>query len=714
MCGLGGVFRFPGTAPLPAEDRVPAAMLRQLHHRGPDDGTVLRWDGAALVFTRLALTAPGAGQQPFASADGLVHLIANGEVYNHRELERELPGPAAWSGSDCEVLLHLYERDGLAFLDRVRGMVAVVVVDRRRGRVVLGRDRFGIKPLFLATPPGRLVVGSEIKTLFTHPAVPREVDWPAALASQALSAAPRLDTAPPRSWFRGVEMVPAGTVTAISLRDGSRRERTVRPAAADLSALVTAEDYVHAFGELLAESVRACATSDAGVGLFLSGGLDSAAVAVLARDRDVPTFSALTPTTVRSGDAPAAWDLAREYGLPHHQVLFAPADVPDPDRWANLVRSMETPQCGPEQFYKDGLHRYAKARYPGLKAMLLGAAADEYCGGYTDTISPDGSWEGFLDAVATMSPRHAPEWHTAAGPLLRPGWADPAGGEPADPYREFAAWKARDVTQYNLWHEDRTAAASGVEARVPFLDQRLVRLVESIPEKLRPDLLWDKRIVRDAVAGVLGTRWRQREKVPFHAGTGYRHTYRGFAAMLAADGHRLLDMALGSAAARRVLDADTIRRTIDGLADRPGPGTVERVLRLVNLGLLAGMTPDTVAYPAGTDLAAIELSPANAGAPLPVPPTVQPGPLWTERSVLALTGGAAIVADLRDGAVFLARDGEFEFELAGTDAPWTRFLLAVDGTRTVAQLAAGTGVPAAEHAEDLDTLITAGLLAVDR
>src|SRR2546430_14723549 len=172
MCGLAGIARFSG-ASAPEDVQVLREMARTLVHRGPDDTTFRFDDAVGLAFDRLSIVDPVGGAQPLVSEDESVALIANGEVYNHRELEARLPaGARPRTRSDCEVLVHLYRQHGRRFLDDVRGIFAVAIWDRRRPRLVLARDRFGVKPRYFHRAEQRLVSGPGGRARFPGPRRP--------------------------------------------------------------------------------------------------------------------------------------------------------------------------------------------------------------------------------------------------------------------------------------------------------------------------------------------------------------------------------------------------------------------------------------------------------------------------------------------------------------------------------------------------------------
>jgi asparagine synthase (glutamine-hydrolysing) len=718
VCGLALIASVDGSPLPPPRRAVLDRMVRTVAHRGPDEQEYFHEPQAALGFTRLSLVDPESGGQPLHAPDGSAVLIANGEIYNHRELAAALASRAPMrTRSDCEVLAHLYAERGRDFVRDIRGMFAIIVVDVRRRKVVLARDRFGIKPLYYHRTPDRVAAASEIKALFCDPDTPRSVDWPATLGSSLFAAVPAVSDQRPTTWFSDIEQVEAGTVVEIDLRDGrcSTHRYWTLPTD-DVGADRDGAAYIEEYGRLLAESVRDCATADAEIGLFLSGGVDSAAVAALARDvAPMQTFTAVNPGTLANGDAQFAHQLADRLGLPNHQVIFDPRRMPSAGEWKDLVWQVETPMCGPEVFYKYELHRYARSVAPDLKGMLLGAASDEFNGGYSRDLSDDTGWSGFLEAVQSMRDRGA----QLRRPELRP-WVEQFGGSlltdaalglPEDAYRSYLESEHRKIAQYNVWHEDRTAAASGIEARVPFLDHRLVELVASVPPPLRPQLLWDKEILRSAMRTVLPPGFRQRPKVAFFYGSGTADVYAGFAAMLLQDGAALVHEALDQPAAKDLLRTDAVLAALRRAATS-GSGELELVLRLVNIGLLDSMTADLPAPLVD------RLRPA-------LPPRHQ-APDWDQaaRELPALLGlvsepdpdrplelgDGVLLAESREdpGTLLVLVDGELEYVV--DDPGQGRLLRAVDGRTPLRALLADAGVRLAEVREMLDESVRAGLL----
>jgi asparagine synthase (glutamine-hydrolysing) len=725
MCGLAGIASFGAAPRRDAEVPVLHAMTRSVAHRGPDEQATVREGQVALGFTRLALVAPDAGDQPIWTSDRRVVLIANGEVYNHRQLHRRLTTAAEMrTGSDCEVLAYLYQERGRDFLRDVHGMFAVVLYDVPRRRLVLARDRFGIKPLYFHRDAERIVLASEIKALFQDPRTPREIDWRAALASPVLQSAPVFTDSTPISWFAGIEYVQPGTVMEIDLADGRTSTYRYWEFPGERPPVAASDDEATAeYRRLLADSVADCASADAELGLLLSGGVDSAAVAALAvRTTALHTFTVLNPATIEGGDASHADLVARRLGLTNHQVHLPLDHRPTPEAWRRFLWLMEHPMAGAEAYLKHEMYRYARATRPDLKGMLLGAASDEFNGGYSVDLAGGGDWATFLANLSLLARRGeargdltATVWNETLGaPVLRTGRR--AAGD--DDYLRYLACEYRKIYQYNVWHEDRSAAGSGIEARVPFLDHRLVELVAGLPPDRREHLLWNKRILRDAVRDLLPAEIVEREKVPFVHGAGVHHTQRMLIRLLDQRGRELVTSALSGPGARQYLDPGAVHRMIDGMVAGAGTEAVDLLLRLVNLGLLEGMLAD--------------LPPAIVDQPAPPVPRAWPDPDfrtdgghaiarrvlgWRElpgHAVPAWTAGV-LVLDATDGSGsrFIVRDGTIEFAV-DRDAPaWHTMLPLIDGRHDLTGLLAAVGARAGDVIDPLCTAIDAGLLTVD-
>ena len=391
MCGIAGYINLDGR-PLARETAAPllTAMGDAIHHRGPDDTRIMLWENVGFVFKRLSIVDIAGGAQPFETADGSVCAMVNGAIYNHREIRPDLArSHTLRTQSDCEVIPYLYLERGLGLFDTVNGMFAVALLDRRKRRVLLGRDRTGVKPLLYCIADGGrvLVFASELKGLFAHPAVPRVFDWQAFTPEGRAAIAGRADF---QSGFAGIESVPPAALVDVDLRRGTVATHRYwsLPAHDEPSVYRTEQYYVDWYRALLEDSVRLRLMADVGYGLFLSGGVDSSIIAAIAaRAGPFPTFSVLSRSTAGSGDAEAAHDVAAALGLPNHQVHFDEATIDiSPDDWRRILWHCEMPHVTAEQLFKFYLHAFARERHPGLKVMLLGQGSDEFNGGYLSLV----------------------------------------------------------------------------------------------------------------------------------------------------------------------------------------------------------------------------------------------------------------------------------------------------------------------------------------
>ncbi|MFL6161955.1 MAG: asparagine synthase (glutamine-hydrolyzing) [Jatrophihabitantaceae bacterium] len=721
MCGIAGVAVLSG-APLDPRDRVALrAMSGAIAHRGPDGDSLFEDHSVGLAFRRLALVAPDSGDQPLFDSRKDVVLVANGEVYNHKELRSRLSGnPVIRTRSDCEVLAHLYAERGTGFLDEVRGLIAVALWDRARNRIVLARDRFGIKPLFFSVSGGRVVFGSEIKALFAHPAVQRRLDWEGALRSQVFALDSRLATDPATSWFVGVEAVAPGTVVTIDLGTGAvtRHEYWALPAAA-AAPMMSDEQYIAEYHRLLVEAVDEATTSDTEIGLFLSGGIDSMSIAAIAGElgRPLHTFSVLSGSTLASGDAEFAHLAAQHTGMTNHFLAFEPSETPNSDEWRALLWLLETPLCTAEHFYKYYLHRLAKSVRPELRGMMLGQGSDEFNGGYADALSDDtNGWDDFERIVRRLAERSAAaqagtlsSWWNRDDPLLSGALLEQYR-LPADPYQDYLRWRLRFVEQYQCWHEDRTAAGNGIEGRVPFFDHRLVELSVSVPAARRADLFWQKRILRDGMRKLLPAEIFRRPKVSFYAGQGAYYATRLIRGILANDDGALVEQALSTAGAGTFLNVEAIRRKVATLDTTCGLDDAELLLRLVNLGLLEVMCEENTqpSLLAASARDTIEVTVSDwARDCRNLEARYRPLPDEKSRPVLPLT--VQLLRNRQDDLI-IAYDGELQFEVTAEDAPELHAVLPLcDGELRVDEIGQAVGLPTQVVAAQLREAVEAGV-----
>jgi asparagine synthase (glutamine-hydrolysing) len=549
MCGICGLVQLDGTAVDPAP--LPA-MVAALRHRGPDsDGTLV--DGpVALGVRRLSIIDLALGDQPIANEDGSIHVIQNGEIYNYRELRDRLRqrGHTFRTESDTEVLVHLYEDEGPAFVRRLRGMFAIALWDSRARRFVAARDRFGIKPFHYRRAGQLLSFGSELKAL---PA--GEVDLDAVEAFLAFNSIPA-----PLTIWRDTRKLPAGHLLVWEGRGEPRIERFARPAPVPAAEVRTYEEESELVEELrarLRESVRAHLVADVPVGVLLSGGIDSSVLAALAA-----TESSKRLQTFSIGFEERAFDeledarkVAERYDTDHHELVLRP-DVAD--LLPKIVATFDEPFADSSALPTYVVSELA-ARH--VKVGLSGEGGDELFGGYytyvADLLAPrvgrlaaaarplverlpsssakasfDYKAKRFVRAVDLPPLERHLAWKEifsaeACAELLAPGRR--GNSDPFDVYRaryaetEGAEPLARlqdvDLGIYLvddlLVKTDRASMAHSLEARVPFLDEIVAGFALSLPTDLKVRGLQKKRILRRAAAPLLPRSLLHRRKRGF-------------------------------------------------------------------------------------------------------------------------------------------------------------------------------------------------------
>jgi asparagine synthase (glutamine-hydrolysing) len=375
MCGFAGVVSFTDAEP---DNSIAPMLSRALAHRGPDGEGVYASNRALLVHRRLAIIDPTpAGAQPMGSGDGRWQLAYNGEVYNHRELRAGLEshGEVFRTSSDTEVLLRLLMREGTAGLARVRGMFALALWDERNRTLLLARDRFGIKPLYVSSDATRVVFASEIGALRRSGLVPRTVSPGGVLAYLAWASIPA-----PLTWLEGVEALPPATWRRYGADGVAVNGAFADPAAAYVTTDASPDEETLRAQTAAAvrNAVRAHLVADVPVGVFLSGGIDSGAIVSAARDvtgADLRTYTVVVDDAEYS-EAAVAERVARMFGTTHHVLKVDAAHVAD-DLPA-IVQRLDQPTA-------DAVNTYYVSRAvaaSGVKAVLSGVGGDEMFGGY--------------------------------------------------------------------------------------------------------------------------------------------------------------------------------------------------------------------------------------------------------------------------------------------------------------------------------------------
>jgi asparagine synthase (glutamine-hydrolysing) len=556
MCGIAGVVRRDGAVtPDPS-----AALGAALAHRGPDGRGAWRAaaQDAVLVHTRLAIIDPGpSGAQPMATPDGRHRIVFNGEIYNYRELRRSLEarGEQFATGSDTEVLLRLLACDGPAALAQVRGMFAFGWWDAGARALVLARDRFGIKPLYVAAGDRSIAFASEIHALVASGLVERAIDPAGVLGFLEWGTVP-----PSLTYVAGVESLAPGSWMRWS-QDGA----CTRRAFADVAGVYarphsgcTEEALRERAGAAVQQSVAAHLVADVPVGVFLSGGIDSSAILSAA---SASGAAALNTYTVRFDERSSEHEYARlvasTFGATHHElVLDASRIVADLPR---ILARLDQPTL-------DAVNSYyvsAAVAETGIKAVLSGSGGDEMFGGYPSfTRLPSAMrWKRRMQplvpvmgpAVSAMLPERLTErWRhfmagngrmdaayrtqrglfmpaeveRLAGPALKDCWASASArvasaesalfdGGASTLEGDVARLETRVYLGSQLLRDlDVMSMAHGLEVRVPFVDHVLLEAVW--PDLgAHPSLMRNKRLLHETLARPLPREAVDRPKQGF-------------------------------------------------------------------------------------------------------------------------------------------------------------------------------------------------------
>ena len=541
MCGIAG---FTGPNDRAALER----MTQSLRHRGPDSAGFWEGPGVSLGVRRLAIIDVATGEQPVFNEDKTVAVVFNGEIYNYIELRQQLERAGhrfSTDHSDTEVIVHLYEDRGLDFLHELNGMFAIALWDARRRRLVLARDRLGIKPLYLARVPGGVAFGSEPKALLQHPAVSRAPDFAAIHHYLSLKNVPA-----PLSAFRDIEQLRAGELAVCTDGDVERQRwwRVEFRQGADM-------DEREAAGQiraLLQDSVRLQMRSDVPFGAYLSGGVDSSSVVALLAKLGagrIKTFTLVYDDDFpnKENDRRFARQVADQYGTEHHEHLVTFNDLPE--KLDHVVRAFDEPFSGVISTYF-----ITQSIAQHVKVALSGDGADEMFASYLAhrIASPLAAYASGRNDPAALAPFENEPSRLAS--LVARGdeaarrmglyllddaqknelysasmRAAVAGLSTEQVIRDtLAACKVADPLNRALFLDletllpdqvlafvDRLSMAHSVEVRPPFLDHRLVEFVAGLSGSVKIKGGRVKHILKEAVADLLPAELLARPKEGF-------------------------------------------------------------------------------------------------------------------------------------------------------------------------------------------------------
>jgi asparagine synthase (glutamine-hydrolysing) len=569
MCGITGFFGIPDRSVPPRV--LLQRMISAISHRGPDDQGIFVDDKVGLGHARLSIIDLVSGRQPMANADQTIFVSFNGEIFNYVELRQELidRGHHFATHSDTEVILHLYEEMGADCVKRFNGDFAFALWDSRRKRLMLARDRMGVRPLFYATRGSSLVFSSEIKSLLEVPGIDASLD-PIALDQIFTLWFPLA----PRTPFKDVfELPPAHLLLADPDGIAIRRYWKLEYPELGEDALGGRgeRDIAEELGELLLDATRIRLRSDVPVGAYLSGGLDSsiiaAAIKSIVPDR-LGTFS-VTFDSPEFDESDYQREMASALHTEHRSIKIGGQNIAR--AFPSVIKHTECPilRTSPTPLFS--LSKFV--RECGYKVVLTGEGADEILAGYDifkeakvrrfcarqpnsrrrpllfRRLYPylpalKGQSQRYLESFFAGSPSeaqdplfsHLPRFRTTMGSKI---FFSPEMRHDIGDYDALAELRSRLPTEFDRWDPlsqaqyletayllpsyilssqgDRVAMAHAVEGRFPFLDHRVVEFAARIPAKLKIRGLREKHILREATQHTLPPRIGNRPKQPYRA-----------------------------------------------------------------------------------------------------------------------------------------------------------------------------------------------------
>jgi asparagine synthase (glutamine-hydrolysing) len=502
MCGIAGYLNFDGE---PAVRGVVERMTESLAHRGPDGEGVWTEGPVAIGHRRLAIIdlSPAAAQ-PMVSADGNMILTYNGEIYNYRELRAELEacGHRFRSSSDTEVLLSAFAEWGADALPRLNGMFALAIWDRRSQRLLLARDRYGIKPLYYLNTPDTLMFASESKAILEHGHYSAALDHEALLEYMTFQ---NLFT--DRTLFKDVRTLPAGTSMEVDARSGKCLfSRYWDFDFTETGEAMTREEAIEEVDRLFRQAVSRQLVSDVPVASYLSGGIDSGSITAVAA-RQLPDMRSFTiGFDVRSAsglelqfdEREAAEHMSYIFGTEHYEMVLKAGDIVR--CLPRMCWHIEEPRVG--QSYPNFYASKLVSRFD--KVVLAGIGGDELFGGYPwryYRADASSDFEHYIDAYYNYWHRLVP--NEAIRRVFAPIWQDvnhirtrdifkgvfasrnQKPTSPADYINNSLYFEAKTFMHGLLTIEDKLSMAHGLETRVPFLDNDLVDFAMKIPVHMK-------------------------------------------------------------------------------------------------------------------------------------------------------------------------------------------------------------------------------------
>ena len=544
MCGITGIYNIGSQNPI--DERLLNQMSAALIHRGPDDNTTLVDGNLGLGFRRLSIMDLEHGRQPFYSEDGSVVVICNGEIYNFKELRKDLmsKGIKFKTNCDVEVLPHLYKVYGIDFVKQLNGQFAICIFDKTKKELFLIRDHFGICPLFYTVVDNTLIFGSEVKAILKHPKAKREVN---------LTALDQLYTFPgvvsPNSFFKNIDSIKPGFFLRLKEGDITHHEYwdLDYPMEADHEDARSEEYYVEKLDELFTQSVKYRMVADVPVGFYLSGGIDSSLVGAVmnkvSNEKNFKSFSICYPSKVDSEYDEGYYQrlMSNHLGSRHHEIQFD---------WTNVADRLKDAIYYSEGALKESYNTCSLAlsesvRANDIKVVLSGEGSDEIFGGYVGyrfdlqgrDMSTGHDLEDMLEAQVREQLWGDADFfyetnHVEFRENTKAIYSDGMNNRYADfdcltksqldksklagrhPFhkRSYLDFKLRLSDHLVSDHADRVNYANSVEGRYPFLDVNLIEFAKTIPPNVKLKNLVEKFILKEMAKKYVPTEISQRQK----------------------------------------------------------------------------------------------------------------------------------------------------------------------------------------------------------
>jgi asparagine synthase (glutamine-hydrolysing) len=569
MCGINGIA-FSSKSKRQIDRRLLEAMRDVQFHRGPDDGDMFIGENVGLGHRRLSIVDVSHGAQPMFNEDRSLVIVYNGEIYNHADFRAELEakGHVYRTHCDTETILHLYEEDGPRALEKLRGMFAFAIWDLREKTLFIARDRLGVKPLYYSTDAeGNLFFGSEIKTLLEAAAVKPEINYNA-LPDQLANHGTSFD----QTLFKGVKRLLPGHF--LLWKDGSLKIEEFWDVKFEPKHDARSDrDFIDEWREMFKQSVRLRLMADVPLGMFLSGGIDSSAIAAVMSqmvDEPIKTFSVGFKER-EANEFEYARRVARRFKTEHHEITITPeqffAELP------NLVWHEDEPLGF---IASVPLYFVSKLAQKHVKVVLTGEGADEILAGYGryakavslleygekyESLTP-GFVRGIVKSGASLLGGKLNRTFLTRESDIENLFFDNFGVFPRAvqekllssetkariaeqrPYFYQNKWLAKtdaravldkllyvDTKTYLhelLMKQDQMSMAASIESRVPFLDHKLVELTAKMPVNMKLRGRETKFLLREAMQGILPDAILTRSKMgfPVPVGNWFRHEFR--------------------------------------------------------------------------------------------------------------------------------------------------------------------------------------------